>query len=306
MIGSIETDGQSCDVGILFADVSGSTRIYELLGDQQALSVINRCIGAALDATQTEGGTAVRTIGDELMAAFPSPRSALSAALSMQRRMEALPPLPITGSTTKAALRIGLHFGKAVRVRDDYFGDTVNVAARVVSLAKARQILTTGELLDLLPEELRRLGQEIDNIAVKGRSEPLRIVQVDWSDWGESKTFFPGAPARAKLIGNGLVVDFGARQWTLGLGHAPFMFGRDVTNDVVIGGHHASRSHATIENRLDKWLLADHSTNGTYVVTNGQGELRLHMETMILSGSGVISCGRPVVQADEPVRFSLA
>jgi adenylate cyclase len=300
-----QTGGVTCNVGILFADVTGSTRIYELLGDQRGLAVINSCIGAALDATQTEGGAAVRTIGDELMAVFPTPSSALSAALAMQRRMEVLPVVPLEGRSFKAALRIGLHFGKAVKVQDDYFGDTVNVAARVVSLAKARQILTTGEVLDLLPAELQKLGQEIDNIAVKGRSEPLRIVQVDWSDWDESKTFFPGAPVRARLIGNHLNVSFGTRQWALGLGHPPFMFGRDVTNDVVIAGHHASRSHATIENRLDKWLLADHSTNGTYVATAGQEELRLHMETMILSGSGVISCGRPGIQADEPVRFSL-
>jgi adenylate cyclase len=300
-----QTDGETCNVGILFADVSGSTRIYELFGDQRGLAVINACIGAALDATQTEGGAAVRTIGDELMAAFPTPSSTLSAALAMQRRMEELPVVPLAGSSFKAALRIGLHFGKAVRVQDDYFGDTVNVAARVVSLAKARQILTTGEVLDQLPTELQKLGQEIDNIAVKGRSEPLRIVQVDWSDWGESKTYFPGAPVRVSLIGNHLDVSFGTRQWTLGLGRPPFTFGRDVMNDVVIAGHHASRSHATIENRLDKWLFADHSTNGTYVAVAGQEELRLHMETMILSGSGVISCGRPVIQADEPVRFSL-
>jgi hypothetical protein len=291
----------------LFADVSGSTRIYELLGDQRGLAVVRACLDTALDVVQVEGGTAVRTIGDEVMAAFPSPQSALRAALAMQRRMETLSPVPIADSTIKAALRIGLHFGKAVRVRDDYFGDTVNVAARIVGLAKARQILTTGELLDLLPAELQMLGQEIDNIVVKGRSEPLRIVQVDWSDWGASKTVFPGTLSKAKPVrGYSLTIDFAARQWMLCLGHRPFTIGRDTTNDVVIASHHASRSHATIEQRGDKWMLADHSTNGTYISIAGQEELRLHIETMILSGSGVISCGRPIAQADEPVRFSFS
>jgi hypothetical protein len=291
----------------LFADVSGSTRIYEQLGDQQALSIVNACLDTALNAVQAEGGAPVRTVGDELMAAFPSPTSTFSAALAMQRRMELLPPLMLAGHTTKPALRIGLHFGKAMRVRDDYFGDTVNVAARVVSLAKARQILTTGEVLDALPEQLRVLGQEIDNVVVKGRSEALRIVQVDWSDWGESKTFFPGALLKPRPAGSHfLTIGFKARQWTLCPGHAPFTIGRDIANDVVIASHHASRSHATIENRGDKWMLADHSTNGTYVTMTGQEELRLHMETMILGGSGVISCGRPIAQADEPVQFSFS
>jgi adenylate cyclase len=301
---SRQTDGEACNVGILFADVAGSTRIYERLGDQRGLALVSSCIDAAMAATQAEGGAAVRTIGDELLAAFPTPSSAVSAALAMQRHMESLPPVAVASSSLKLALRIGVHFGKAVKVHGDYFGDTVNVAARVVSLAKGWQILTTREVLDLLPAELRKLGQEIDNIAVKGRSEPLRIVQVDWSDWGETKTFFPGAPVRASITGNDLDIRFRTRQWTLKLGRPPFTFGRDVTNDVVITGHHASRSHATIENRLDKWLLADHSTNGTYVAVAGQDELRLHMESMILRGSGVISCGKPVAQADEPVRFS--
>ena len=169
-----------CEVGILFGDIAGSTRIYENLGDQRALSVVNQCFRIMSEPIAAHGGIVVKTIGDELMAAFGRPAAAVSAAIDIQRRIEQLPTLPFSDPPLKVAIRIGLHFGTALKEHRDFFGDTVNVAARMVGLAKGRQILTTGELVDLLPAPLNAHAIDFGAIEVKGRSEPVRIAQVRW------------------------------------------------------------------------------------------------------------------------------
>src|SRR2546421_8585246 len=131
---------------VLFADVSESTKLYETAGDAAAHDAVSRCLEIMRKATEGSGGRVVKTVGDEILALFPEPDGAVSAAAEIQARTEALPPV----ADTKLGVRIGFHCGPVLQKDDDIFGDTVNVAARLVAQATKGQILTSAETAEQL------------------------------------------------------------------------------------------------------------------------------------------------------------
>ena len=131
---------------VLFADVSGSTKLYETAGDDAALEAISACLDAARKATESAGGRVIKTIGDEVMSVFPSPDAAANAAAEMQGRIEQLPPV----AGTKLGMHIGFHHGPVLQRDDDVFGDTVNLASRLASQAKKGEIITSTDTAGLL------------------------------------------------------------------------------------------------------------------------------------------------------------
>ena len=138
-------------LAVLFADVSGSTRLYESLGDAEALATIGRCVALMSTVCVGHGGRVVKTIGDEVMAVFPSADSAAKAAVEMQARVSEHPP--VGGS--RLAIRVGFHLGPAIETDGDVFGDSVNVAARMAALAKREQIILSSYTADALAPWLR-------------------------------------------------------------------------------------------------------------------------------------------------------
>ena len=128
---------------ILFADVSGSTRLFETKGDVEARRLIALVLGALTQVCQQHGGRVIKTIGDEIMCTFRSALQGVLAACDMQRKMAR----DIEFVRDNLAVRIGLHHGEALLEDNDVFGDAVNVAARMTSLAKREQIVTTASSL---------------------------------------------------------------------------------------------------------------------------------------------------------------
>jgi class 3 adenylate cyclase len=284
--------GASRDIGILFADISGSTRIYEALGDQRAHSIVEQALRIVAGPVTSEGGSVVKTIGDELMAAFPTPAATLHAAIDIQKRINELPPLPFGDGDMRIAMRIGFHFGPAVEQAEDFFGDSVNVAARVVGLAKANQILTTGEVLDLLePADAARLI-EFGRIDVRGRTGPVRVARVEWEEQRQSTTVlrFAGTPDEPEREAN-LRLVFEGRNWQVPPSMRSISCGRDELSNLVLKGPQVSRAHATIERRRGKVFLIDHSTNGTFLVIENQQPIKLHREEFGLVNHGHIVFG---------------
>src|SRR5258708_5679850 len=122
-------------LAILFADVSGSTKLYETLGDAEALQTIGRCLDIMRKVCEEHGGRIVKTIGDEAMAVFPLPANAAYASISMHTQISS----QRTSKGAALAIHAGFHFGPIIDENADVFGDSVNVPARLSSLAKARQ-----------------------------------------------------------------------------------------------------------------------------------------------------------------------
>jgi len=289
------------DVCIVFADVSGSTTLYEKLGDAGALAAVERCVEAMKRATLLNRGRVVKTIGDEVMAVFDSAAQGFQAASEMQQRIDELAP-PAPG--VKLAIRAGFHFGPALLENDDVFGDTVNTAARMAGLAKAGQIITTAETVAALPELLRESCREIDALAVKGKAENVNVCEVVWQE-GAELTMMSTRMAPAAAPETRLRLRHGGSELVLGPGRPLVTLGRDAGCDIVVRDPRASRSHAKIERRRDKFVCVDMSSNGTYVAFDGEAEFALKREETILRGKGRIAFGHPLATAagDEVLDF---
>lgn len=276
---------------VLFADVAGSTRLYERLGDAEALHAVERCLNRVDRVVASYKGRVIKTIGDEIMAVFDTAEEGMQAACDMQQRIEDLPPI----SGVKLSIRVGFHFGSAIEDKNDVFGDTVNVSARMTALAKGGQIITTGDAIDALPPLLRQSSREIDAIAIKGKAEVMRVCEVLWQESDDltmkSASIVPTAPLPLMVK-----LRHGNAEITLDSAHPLASLGRDLGCDIVIHDPRASRTHGRIELRRDKFVLVDQSTNGTYVTFHGEAEFVLKREETFLRNRGRISFGHPWAQ----------
>ena len=284
---------------VLFADVSGSTRLYEKLGDKEALHAVERCINRMTRATEQFKGRVIKTIGDEVMAVFDTAEAGMDAACSMQQKVDDLPPV----RGIKLAIRVGFHFGPAIEEAKDVFGDTVNTSARMAGLAKAGQIITTADTVNALPALLRQSTREIDALSVKGKAEDVHVCEVLWQESDDltmkSASVAP-APAAARMT-----VRHGGDEKAIDASHGVFSLGRDAACDIIINDRRASRTHARIERRRDKFVLIDQSTNGTYVTFDGEAEFALKREEVILRSKGRISFGHAYDDGGEVVEFQV-
>lgn len=165
-------------VTLLFTDLKGSTALYDAIGDVRAFGLVSEHFKILLSAVRRQGGAVVKTIGDAVMGVFAEPRAAIDAALEMAAGLRAfnaqsgLPPL---------SLKIGLHCGPCIVVssndRLDYFGQTVNVAARVQGLADGEQIVITDACFKApgVAERCASLPQKSSVETLKGVNEPVAV-----------------------------------------------------------------------------------------------------------------------------------
>ena len=285
--------GVERNLAVLFADVSGSTKLYEHLGDSEAKRAVDRVIKRMQIAIQGLKGRLVKTIGDEVMATFESAESAFMAAVEMQQRISDLPAV----SGVKLTVRIGFHYGSCIEQDNDVFGDTVNTAARIVGLANSEQTLTSKDTIDQLPTLLRESTRDLEQLSVKGKADGVHVFEVLWRSNEEltmkaesiNKMLSRHAPKLClRYRGKALLLDEKCSLLTLG---------RDLNSDMVIEDRKASRHHARIERRGDKYMLIDLSTNGTYLSPKGEKETLLRREEVLLQGTGTICFGSSVNEA---------
>lgn len=289
------------DKAVLFADVSGSTHLYEVLGDTRAFSAIDGCLNILRRLTVVHSGRVVKTIGDEIMAIFPDAAVAAQAACEMQMLIGAKPPI----DNMRLAIRIGLHCGPVLECDGDVFGDTVNIAARMTEIAQAQQIITTKATITMLPPIMRTSTRPLCGLNIKGKADDIEVLEIIWQE-GEELTMMVGntyttnaAEPVLRLVhqGNIFVVD---------ASHPVITIGRDEQADIVIQNRKASRMHARIEHRRDKFVLIDLSSNGSYVNIKGETEIQLRREEMVLRESGLISLGHSYLKVpSESIEFSI-
>ncbi|HKA40576.1 MAG TPA: adenylate/guanylate cyclase domain-containing protein [Burkholderiales bacterium] len=284
---------------VLFVDISGSTRLYETLGDERALTCVSRTLRMLAAACTDCGGRVIRTTGDGALCLFETADAALRAAYLMQERTDEQqePGEPGLG------IHVGCHFGSVLESAGDLYGDTVNLAARVAGLAKVGQIITTADTVVKLSPLFTELVRKLDRVPVKGKQEEVTIFEFLWQDSEELTTAFGTRPdyrrtARIRLKYEG-------REWRFE-GPGELTFGRDGACDIVVGDRKASRRHARLERRRDKFVLADHSSNGTWVRFTGEPqEVVLRREELMLRTEGLIGFGHsPVDGQGAPVEFS--
>jgi class 3 adenylate cyclase len=291
-------------LGILFADVCGSTRLYETVGDAEARARIGRCIALMTEAAERRGGTLIKTIGDEIMCRFPRAEDAAAAALEMQ---DAVAGAEIAGAPgSSLAIHVGLHYGPVVIEERDIFGDAVNLASRMVNLAKRDQVLTTAATVDALPPGLRKSARQVDRAAVRGKKEPIDVYELVWQE--AEATQITGraweVPPEVKLASARMLLTMGGHELEVSETHPSLTVGRSAQNDVVVPHQQASRLHARIDYRNGRFLLTDQSSNGTWIVDlEGKSTLVRH-DSHVLSGSGMLAFGHlPAPGEPDLLRF---
>jgi adenylate cyclase len=283
---------------VLFADVSGSTSLYETAGDSAALEAISTCLGAARAATEAWGGRVVKTIGDEVMSIFPGPDAAANAAADIQVRIDALPAL----AGKKLGVRIGFHHGPVLQRDDDVFGDTVNLAARLVSQAKKGEIVLSTDTAGLLGPVFRTMVRELHAITVKGKAEQIGLVELIWKRDADA-TVFAGVQNRGHMARRALRLQYRGRELPQRRDTESISIGRDPASALVVHDEMASRQHCTIERRQELFVLRDHSTNGTFITFEGDAEVAVRRAEVDLRRHGWISFGQPRKPGVEVVEF---
>lgn len=286
------TAGSEKTLAILFADVVGSTHLYEVLGDDRARATVQQCLAVMKQATEHYGGTVIKTMGDEVMSTFPSADDALNAANQMQQRITNT--IRIETDDSHVSIRIGCHFGPVVAEDRDIFGAAVHTANRMTSQAKAGQILTTSTLVEQLTPQWKALVRQIDVATPKGQSDEVAVFEVLWQP-EEATNMLPSIDpsARPPTTATRLRLKFRGEELVVGQnGKVMITMGRADENDVVIKGNLISRVHARIDAARNRFVLVDESTNGTFIQQDAGEELYVRRDSMALTGSGVISMGR--------------
>lgn len=289
------------ETAVMFADVTDSTKLYDTLGDQVANRAIGKCVELMKQLTVMHNGHVIKTIGDEVMARFPTADDCFLAATEICEELKA----GLQGEEIKITAKIGFHFGQAILEEDgDVFGDAVNVAARVQAIAAPEQIITTEETVKQLSPENAESTRLFDRTTVKGKAEEILVYQIVWESEDMTRIEIALTPEETEI--KYLELDFKGQQTKLSSSdNRVFIIGRGVQSDLVVNARLASRVHARIENRRGKFLLTDQSSNGTYIKTDDGESIYLRRQDLMLWGSGLISLGEEVdPRSADLIRFT--
>ena len=236
---------QSGDLVVLFADIAGSTKIYEEFGDTIARDATSACITIITDVGARLQGRLVKTIGDEAMIVFQDAVKAVMASNEMQMAVQRAGE---EGSFATGPLRvkIGLHYGPGLEEETDVFGEAALVATALVNMAKPDQILTSNGTLDQVPPALRVGSRPVDRTLVDGVSSEIEVYEMIW-EVSEMTQMADIRPVRARVTHTRLVLVYQGQEYEVSDDHPVLTIGRVEGNDVVVPTDLTSRKHSEIE-----------------------------------------------------------
>jgi len=327
---------------VLFADLRGSTSMYETLGNADATAVVTRSVALLARIVATQGGQVVKTLGDGLMATFETPAQAVAAAddmhdsmarISMADEAQAeaanderaegedaedsgigdsgsdagnptLPPRP----PVPLKLQVGLAHGEVVEMSGDVFGDAVNVAARLLDHAGDNETLATSSVVEQLGEWERSRFRSLDRMQLRGRVEPVHVyLQEAVRRFGDTAATAYGDMLMPVAEPEGIRLVWLDLNRIYAGTSLPVILGRSPQATYIIDDTRVSRSHARIDWHGGTFQLVDLSYNGTYVRFDNDHEIiSLRRGACTLHGSGVIGLGAPPSEPISPcVRFEV-
>ena len=296
---------------VLFADLRGSTSLFERLGNAEATSVITHTVGELAKSVTDCGGQVVKTLGDGLMAVFESSAPAAQAAGQMQDTLERL----VTRGNEHGAsaglralrLQVALARGEIVEMGGDCFGDAVNVAARLLDHAGDNETLLTDEVFAGLPHEQQVRFRSLDWMHLRGRAEPVHVHLLGGrrASTDVVATAFGAVAPSAEPDGIRLVWQRANRVYSCL--RMPVVLGRSPQTAFCVDDSRVSRQHARLDWHGGVFSLADLSYNGTYVRFASEEEVvSLRRGTCTLHGGGVIGLGgSPADPTSATVRFEV-
>jgi adenylate cyclase len=283
---------------VLIVDIVRSTALYEELGNQVARERVGACLRALGEIVTAQEGQVIKSMGDGLLCRFAVPDNAVAAATAMCARVPQL----------SLEIRVGLHYGEIIIEDDgDIFGDAVNTASRVADIANPGEILITRDLQALLTPSRHLMTRAVQPVSVKGKRDPLELFAVVMNTPNETMVFSLTPALLSELRpAPELEITYRGRVFRLDATHSELTVGRGSECDVVVEEQWASRVHARIYRRTDRFFLADRSANGTFVAHESMSTLFVHREETLLVQAGLIYLGSdPATQPTEPIRYRL-
>ncbi len=281
---------------VVFADLTGSTGLFESVGNVMATELVTRAIESVGSHLQRAGGRVVKYLGDGVMVMFDDVEAAVDVCVGLPGVLRNLSdggalPAPL-------AVKVGIDCGSIVERGGDYYGDAVNVASRLSDLAQANEILLSEAVFLRLRAEQQAGCHSLDRITIKGKAEAVRVWRVDWGRTAETTLIFPvgvddGADEEPRALQR-LELAWLDQQRVLVPSDGPLVVGRGEEAGFVINDPRVSRRHARIEWTGGQCMLTDFSSNGTWVRLAGAAQaLMLRRDGIMLHGEGEIALGAP-------------
>lgn len=268
---------------VLFAGVSGISQLCEAAGAARAGEAVKQCQERLRLAAQLGGGRVVKALDEEIMALFPAAAAAAGAAAAMQAAIDALPEV----GNTKLGVRIAFLSGPVTERNGDVLGDTVNLTARLAAYAKKHQIITSSSTAAALGGDFQG---RVRDLGVNAKPGQVGLCELVWRN-----NFPPHEVLRLK---------YGSTEVMRRRGKYNYVrMGRDFDCGLIVFDDAASRQHCTVEQRDDRFVLVDHSTNGTYVTEEGDPEILLQGDSFPLRKHGWLALGQPRAKTSQVVEY---
>lgn len=277
-------------LALLFVDIADSTMLYERIGNVTAATLTQKILAHLRRLVEANGGGVIKSSGDGLLGAFPSPDGSARAALAMVAIQD----------DYGLRLRVGIHFGAVIEGIGDLYGDACNVAARVQQIARPGEILATDALVSGLSPELLAKTKLLSNVAMKGKAMPIRVHQLrtvadmdealDSTTLGFSTNTAGGTGAMVTLH-----LSYRGQDILMSRALPRVTIGREESSGLRIASRQASRQHAVIDFSRESFLLTDHSSNGSFIRSGGSPPVVLRRDSTKLVGSGLIGFGAEVL-----------
>jgi adenylate cyclase len=298
---------------VMFADLMGSTGVFETIGSARASRVVTGLTQWIGDIVAAHGGRVVKTLGDGVLAVFPHAPDAISAVVEMQRSHQKR--IASSSASTRMPIRIGVARGEVEFVDGDCYGDAVNVASRLSDLTGPHQIWANNLSLEHSVESDGVRFRPLGPITIRGRVEPCQVFQVEWhvdvsSDFLTMQATLAPSDEQLErdLLGGEIELQWLDQRKRFRSHQLPIHIGRVSQAEFVVNDPRVSRTHARIDWRNGSILLVDVSSYGSWVRFSGGGaDLLLRREECVLHGKGEIALGASFSDLSVPtVLFSVS
>ncbi len=287
----------SAPMSVLFADLAGSTALFESLGNTQAAALVTECTEVMALAVRAGGGDVVKVLGDGVLCVFPRPERALAAARELRKAI----------AVKDLEVNVGVEHGDVVYREGDVFGDAVNLAARLSDVAQRGEILVGEGAYAQLDAVWRSACRSLSRIVLKGKSTASPVWRLESQDEMQTGPFVPytqiappentGAMRAAGVPELRLLTPAGESLKLEGRRGLSLVLGRTDSAQVQLEDARVSRAHASLSWQVDHFVLADHSSNGTWLRFAGANNVHtLRRTSMPLVGSGQFSLGASLTE----------
>lgn len=266
---------------VLFADLSGSARLYDEQGDDKANHILQALLERTITLVKRYGGSLIKQMGDEVLCCFPTAEQAVTASIALQEKL-----LDTTQQHSPLSLRIGIHWGPVTVEKGTLMGSTVSMAAHMSAIARAGEIITTKETIKALPERLQEKAHLLNNTHFSNQHE---ILSIQWQKLPASKpsSLQKAAPAATPTLSLRYL-----DQHHLVFAGETATIGRADDCHISVISALASRVHGLIESRGDQFFYIDQSTNGSYIKTSQGVSYVRRSEALIAEATEIAIGGR--------------